>query len=227
MEAYEAFLDRMEKYRQIAGLSQQELSNLLDITQSQYSKLALGRVRVSFSVLSSLMDNNWDVDYLITGVKGDTEINASENEIVKLYKASDKNKRFGIIELLYWLITHTESENEYKDKFDWKYLTQKLQRQEEKRTIRLIRDSANLTQIDMTEILCVNIKKYRQIENGIQLPDADMMCRMYDKIGCRPAIILRPDDFSGIIASLWNILSEDKKKKYTDFIKQGIKITDW
>ncbi len=227
MGAYEAFLERMEMYRQIVGLSQQELSNLLEITQSQYSKLALGRVRVSFSVLSSLMDNNWDVDYLITGVKSEPVVKSSECEILKLYETADKNKKLGMIELIYWLISHTESESVYRDKFDWKYLTQKIQNQDEKRTIKLIRDSANLTQIDMTEVMCVNIKKYRQIENGIQLPDADMMCRLYDRTGCRPAIILRPDDFGRIIANLWKLLSEDKRRKYTDFIKQGLKLTDW
>ena len=64
---YDEFLRRVEQYRLLYKMTQEEVSNKIGITQSQFSKMELGKTIFPNHVLKSLSDMHWDIDYLVTG----------------------------------------------------------------------------------------------------------------------------------------------------------------
>lgn len=53
--SYEEFLHRLNQYRLRLNMTQEETSNGLGITQSQFSKMELGKTIVPYKVLELLM----------------------------------------------------------------------------------------------------------------------------------------------------------------------------
>ena len=60
----------MIEYRDTMKLSQKDVSGLCGKTQSQLSKMELGKTVISYEILESLQNAGWDIDYMITGKPG-------------------------------------------------------------------------------------------------------------------------------------------------------------
>lgn len=65
--AYKDVLERFVKYREQRNISQNELAQMLRISQSYVSKMEVGKARISFEILTALYQKGWDIDYIITG----------------------------------------------------------------------------------------------------------------------------------------------------------------
>lgn len=65
--AYKDVLERFVKYREQRNISQNELAQMLRISQSYVSKMEVGKARISFEILTALYQQGWDIDYIITG----------------------------------------------------------------------------------------------------------------------------------------------------------------
>ena len=66
-DKYDNFLHRLNQYRLRLNMTQEETSSELGVTQSQFSKMELGKIIIPYKVLVLLMEMGWDVDYFITG----------------------------------------------------------------------------------------------------------------------------------------------------------------
>ena len=64
---YRDVLERFVKYREQRNISQNELAQMLCISQSYVSKMEVGKARISFDILTALYQKGWDIDYIITG----------------------------------------------------------------------------------------------------------------------------------------------------------------
>lgn len=64
---YKDVLERFVKYREQRNISQNELAQMLCISQSYVSKMEVGKARISFDILTALYQQGWDIDYIITG----------------------------------------------------------------------------------------------------------------------------------------------------------------
>ena len=65
--SYEDFLRRLNQYRMRLNMTQEAASSALGITQSQFSKMELGRTIMPYKALEALIGLGWDIDYLIAG----------------------------------------------------------------------------------------------------------------------------------------------------------------
>ena len=66
-DKYDNFLHRLNQYRLRLNMTQEETGSELGVTQSQFSKMELGKIIIPYKVLVLLMKMGWDVDYFITG----------------------------------------------------------------------------------------------------------------------------------------------------------------
>ena len=67
--SYKDALQRLIEERYRMSLSQMEMSHLLRMDQSNYSKVELGFRRLSYSELEHLCESDADVHYIYTGLK--------------------------------------------------------------------------------------------------------------------------------------------------------------
>ena len=64
---YEAIVKRLAAYRKECNLRQNDLAKQFKMTQSQYSKVESGKIKISFDNLYVLQMKGYDIDALILG----------------------------------------------------------------------------------------------------------------------------------------------------------------
>ena len=67
--AYDKMLNRLNAYRKMQNMSQENMGSVMGITQSHYSKLESGKKIISGEELYKLKKKGIDVDYLFSGTK--------------------------------------------------------------------------------------------------------------------------------------------------------------
>lgn len=85
--AYKDVLERFVKYREQRNISQNELAQMLRISQSYVSKMEVGKARISFEILTALYQQGWDIDYIITGQENHRTV------LNDLYDSCNKERR--------------------------------------------------------------------------------------------------------------------------------------
>lgn len=225
MSEYENVLKRLVAYRQQIGATQEKMGRLIHVTQSQYSKIELGKIIISYNALSILKAHDWDIDYLITGRRYPDKASG----ITKIYDGAATERKPQIIELFYWVVNNTGGCEEDKTlNFEWKYLRHRVRSvKKDEHPFEIVRQIYNVTQYDMTETLSVNIKKYRDLEKEMVYPDAQIMSALYENMYCRPAIVLGRDDVDRMIMNdLWEAFTPERQKKIMDILKYALKNID-
>ncbi|MBD5456830.1 MAG: helix-turn-helix domain-containing protein [Lachnospiraceae bacterium] len=224
-DSYERFLRRMIQYRDQMKMSQQEVGGLFGKTQSQLSKMELGKILFSYQILESLLNDGWDIDYMITGkVQAPTG-----RELTDYLEQSIGGAWEDIKEVLLWIIgvefrkdgglPDEESRREYD-------LLKLLSNREVYVSVLVaVRDLSGFTQIEMAEKLGVDIKTYRDFEKNKNYPDAELLIKIYEISFCRPSIFFYHDDMERyLLNGLWNRLSEDRKKEALEYLDYSIKV---
>ena len=87
-----------------------------------------------------------------------------------------------------------------------------------------IRQQLAYTQHKMAELLGVDIKKLRDLENGRVLPDSEMLWKIYDLFHVPPSVILR--DEKGLakeLCLLLEISGEEEGEAIFAYLKAGQK----
>ncbi|MFQ7553516.1 MAG: helix-turn-helix domain-containing protein [Blautia marasmi] len=96
--AYDKMLNRLNAYRQMQNMSQENMGSVMGITQSHYSKLEKGKKIISGEELYNLKKNNIDVDYLISG-RGSLRTVLDE-----LMEQCSSKKRAELLQLIVWTV---------------------------------------------------------------------------------------------------------------------------
>lgn len=220
-DSYEEFLQRFVQYRQQQNMTQEEISARFGVTQSQFSKMELGKVIVSYKCLRVLMELGWDVDYLITGKQ--SSFGTSElSSIVGRMEETDKRE---LLSALAWFLEQGIEKSVANISFETKCEIEILKmRSEEKSTssvLHEIRQISHKAQIPMSEKLGVNIKKYRMLEKKKVNPDAELLLRIYEETGCKPSLLLEAADIEyKIIDDLWNQIMPKVQKQILSLVEQ-------
>ena len=71
----------------------------------------------------------------------------------------------------------------------------------------------------MAHKLGVDVKKLRDLENGRNLPDSELLCRLYEVFGIPPALILK--DKSGVLSEV-SILLEMMDRSYKERVYEAL-----
>lgn len=203
--SYEDFLRRLNQYRQRLNMTQEETSRALGITQSQFSKMELGKTIMPYKALAHLISMGWDVDYLITG----KEICRRDSELRKVVMHAEEEYRPRLFDAIAWMLKQgldkRTSELDFETKCEMEILKMRASGRPSDSVLYRMRKILGMSQIPMAEKLGVNIKKYRMLEKNEANPDAELLSRIYEVTGCKPSLLINYDDIENVIIDdLWS-----------------------
>lgn len=215
---YISVAERLKIYRKELNVSQNDMADLLGVTQSHYSRLEDGKKIISYQSLKRFKNNGGDIQYLITGKwirKGKID-----EYLEKCRKIEDKEE---LLKLIIWAIKQGERiECEKKEIFEKSFLPREIELS--KGVWKAIRIIENLTQVEMASLLDINIKRYRRIEKKQILPDADVLYSLYTKLDYSPLIIMDSNFFYlNELNSTWERFSEKTIVQLDELIQKGIR----
>ncbi|MDE6185372.1 MAG: transcriptional regulator [Lachnospiraceae bacterium] len=203
--SYEDFLRRLNQYRQSLNMTQEETSHALGITQSQFSKMELGKTIMPYKSLKLLIGMGWDVDYLVTGKESARNISGLRNVVMRV----EEENRIKLLDTVVWLLKQgldkSASDWDFETKCEIEILKMKANGGSSDSVLYKIRKISGMAQIPMAEKLGVNIKKYRMLEKNEVNPDAELLFRIYEVTGCKPSLLINYDNVENVIIDdLWN-----------------------
>lgn len=179
---YSLIVRRLEAYRKKYHIPQTELAKDLNITQSQYSKIELGKVKLSYVVLNKLYEQGWDIDEIITG-------ESSEPVLLGIAEAFDENdmkQYMSGMKLCEWAMERWAQNDQKEETIGKRLLKIFLNAEEDETPLQKLRKAFDISQLKMAEIVGVNIKKYRALEKGEIKLDAELMANIYEATKCKP-----------------------------------------
>lgn len=189
-EAYEKVVIRLSEYRNNCKLTQQQMGEYLDVTQSHYSKLEAGTKIISRNSLMHFQNNGGDVQWLITG-------NKKQDGLFDHYfnLCPDDQSKSAFLEAALWIIEQGLRIKNSSDINKLDYVHKNLR-------VLLLKDSAyslwekiraveGLTQLQMSYILDINIKRYRRLEKELNEVDAEVLSSLYVNLGYSPMIMMQ------------------------------------
>lgn len=223
--SYDGFLRRINQYRIQLNLTQAETSNLIGKTQSQFSKMELGKTIISYDVLEKLLKAGWDIDYIIIG----KEKIAWESSLTDYLDSNVGEAWKDLKEVLIWILGQELCKNggfEEKDtSCEYELLKLILNRSKRNSILAEIRSMEGITQMVMAEKLGVNIKKYRDLEKGNTEPDAELLSLIYEISFCRPSLFFFSESAEKyLLNNLWNKISGEKKNEIIPFLDHAIEL---
>lgn len=216
---YDKILQRMIEYRNSLDLTQEQVGAILGKTQSQFSKIELGKTIISYDDLSLLLRADWDIDYLVTA-KPQVRWKKSVEDSFHVDKQHWKELK----EVLIWALGQVipdSSEIENRDIFcEYELLRRIVNRQAFDSLLSELRGMSGIAQTAMAELLGVNIKKYRDLERRVTNPDAELLALIYEMTSCRPSLFFYQDEMEEhLLNDLWNQISEERQKKIILFVE--------
>lgn len=220
---YQEVLERFIEYREDCNMSQQQLADMVGVSQSYVSKMEVGKARIPFETLVVLHDNQWDIDNIITG-----EI-YKETELDKLLEDCEESKKADFLQYIVWTVT--QGVKRYNREI--KILTQYAQKMEylrlrttdtvaEESVLYGIRTAGNLSQQSMAKRLNVDIKKYRALEKNKKQPDAEILMLLHNNFECMPFKMINGKYDLSEVNKIWNELNPDFRKELYEFMKKGL-----
>ena len=206
-------LRRLREEREKLNLTQRLLCYRMKMLQSHYSRAESGNKRFSYYEIKGLCTSDVDVLYVFTGKKpkGEQELldlqDCSLEELIcylntvyilakTVKKMGGKSAVYGIIQKQLEYIQYGNGGTGAKNNIFY-----------------CVRDRQDYTQQKMADMLGVDIKKLRELENGRILPDSEMIWKMYDLFQVSPAFIL--EDAGGLRKELnyvLDLLEEEDRK---------------
>lgn len=187
---YQNVLYRLREEREKLNLTQRLLCYRMKMLQSHYSRAESGSKRFSFYEIKGLCTSDVDVLYVFTGKKA-----VDGEELTELQECSSE-------ELMCYLKTLYAMAKAVKPSDERNAVFGTIRRQLEyvqcgdgsagakNNIFYSVRIQQDYTQQKMAELLGVDIKKLRELENGRILPDSEMIWKMYDLFQVSPAFIL-------------------------------------
>lgn len=185
---YDDVLKRLKEERVRLSWSQREMSQCVRMSQSNYSKVELGLRRLNFHELKYLCESDVDVHYIYTAHK-------STGQYLDLFKQCSYSELTCFMGIIYSvaLLRYKEEATE-----SWKCIWEKVKyipliegNKGTDNIFLIARRSINCQQKKMADILGVDVKKLRDLENGRNLPDSELLCRLYELFQIPPAAILK------------------------------------
>lgn len=216
--AYDDVLKRLREERQRLSLSQKEMSQCVRMNQSNYSKVELGQRRLNFRELEYLCVSDVDAHYIYTAQRG----NGQYIEFLNQCSYSELICFLGIIYSIVVLQYQSESTQQWKNILEKvKYVPLIEENAGSNNIFLILRRSINCQQKKMAEMLGVDVKKLRDLENGRNLPDSELLSRLYELFHIPPAAILK--DKKGIANEI-SILLDMMDIENRDLIFEIIRI---
>lgn len=217
---YQNVLRRLREEREKWNLTQRLLCYRMKMLQSHYSRAETGSKRFSYYEIKGLCTSDVDVLYVFTGKK------ASDGEELSELRECGPEELMCYLNVLYALAKTAKTVDKKKTAFETiqeqlEYIQCEGGNSGTRNNIfYCVRIRKELTQQKMADLLGVDIKKLRELENGRILPDSEMIWKMYDLFKVSPAFIL--EDAKGLWKELncaLNLLEDDDRKIVVRILK--------
>lgn len=219
--SYEDFLQRLSQYRLYLNMTQEQTSKVLGITQSQFSKMELGKTIVPYKSLECLMKAGWDVDYLVTGKQSAQNVSELTNLMIQVEERDRQEFLCAVAWFLEQGIAKSVSDISFETKCEIEVLKRRANGRDTDSVLYEIRKISGISQIPMSEKLGVNIKKYRMLEKSKANPDAELLLRIYEETGCKPSLLIDFDNVENVIINdLWQQIEYSVQEKILSLSKQ-------
>lgn len=185
---YDAIVGRLTAYRKKCSMRQNDMAQELKMTQSQYSKVEAGKIKISFDNLYVLQMRGYDVDSLILGEKKEELVPC----LKELSKVEDNKKFVSLMKLCEWAWEQWEMDGGVPSGIggDLLKIWVGVGGQDGTRWMRLRKAYNDISQINMANCIGVNIKKYRLLEQEDIGPDAELLLSIYEKTDCKPGFFM-------------------------------------
>ena len=214
---YEDVLKRLVEERYRLGLSQRQMGQSVRMNQSNYSKVELGLRRLSFHELKYLCESGVDIHYIYTGQKG-TDVCDDFLSQCSYFELK------GLLNIFYGFCLFRYRE---KSSDQWSEILEKLKYVPLLETdcgsnniFFTIHHVMDTTQKKMSDSLGIDVKKLRDLENNRNLPDSELISRLYDIYHIPPSAILKDKKcIEKEIAALIALLDVQSMKTLVDAMK--------
>ena len=188
---YGLIVQKLQEYRNKTNILQNEMAEYLDMTQSEYSKIELGKTKLSYEVLSKLHKKGCDIDMLIIGEETGTVLPSVE----KVYVESDTTRFVSWLKLCEWAMQHWRNEDGREAQIGSKLLKIFVNAEQDLTSLEKLRLASGISQEKMADVLGVGIKKYRCLEKGMLHLDAELMAKIYEATKCRPSYFMDENNY--------------------------------
>ncbi len=186
--SYEEVLKRLIEERGRLGLSQNDMAQIVHITQSNYSKVENSRYRLSYAELKYLSESEIDIYYVFTGYK-------SAGKYIERFQQYTFAELCCFLGIIYSVVNLYASKHKSKQGDELtdrvKYVPLILEQRKSFNLFVAIRNSLGIRQIPMADKLGMDVKKLCDLEKGRCLPDMEIVWRLYDMFGISPAFVLK------------------------------------
>lgn len=204
--SYNNVLKRLKEQRSYNALSQNEMAQIVHMTQSNYSKIELASRRFGFDELKYLCTSPIDVYYIYTGRK-------SHLHYTNFLYGCSYEELCSYLNIIYSFVlirSRNETSNQWKKILERiRYVPLVIGNQNSQNIFLILRHSLNCNQKKMAEKLGVDIKKFRDLEKGRCLPDSELLLRLYDLFSIPPTMLLK--DKNGMVSEIATVLEMMKE----------------
>lgn len=203
---YQLIVSRLEAYRKKYHIVQTELAESLEITQSQYSKLEKGAIKLPYEVLYKLYKMGWDIDLIITG----EGMHPIIDRLKPLQGGVSEEQMISICKLCEWAIEQWNMQGADEHDIGNRLLKLYIGSEHAMTALQKLRAVYNFSQEEMAELVGVNIKKYRELEKGVLHLDAELLSNIYEATQCKPSFFM--DENSYYLAVVSDACRDDERK---------------
>ena len=222
---YDGILRRLSLYRLKKKLTQTDVAEMLGKTQSQFSKVELGKVVLSYKDLTAMLQAGWDIDFLITG----KEKVFWKSTVTEISGLDDINTMSEVKDALVWAlgqkISKIDAGYEKDALCEYRLLKRITTQGKGEFLLANLRSIVGASQIGMSERLGVNIKKYRDLEKRNTDLDAELLAQVYENTHCRPSMFFYQDNLEMyLLNNLWNRLDSDERDRLAIFMSYAISL---
>ena len=215
---YQDVLRRLKEERQRQHWSQTQISEYMRMSQSHYSKAELGNRRFTFYEIQYLCESEVDVHYFFTGYK----CLYRNNEFFEKRSYSELtcyiNILFSLADYFYKNKKSDKWDNIYRRTEYIKYII--AQCKSNANILYTIRQIQDYTQYEMANLLNIDVKKLRDMENTKILPDSELLWRIYSLFQIPPAVLLKDDKgLASEIFCLLEILNDNQRDDILQLLK--------
>ena len=196
---YEAIVKRLAAYRKECNLRQNDLAKQFKMTQSQYSKVESGKIKISFDNLYVLQMKGYDIDALILGESKQKLLPCLE----QLTHVEDEKQFVSLMKLCEWAWEQWELDGGVPEGIGGQLfkIWAGVDGRKDSQWVRLRKAYNDTSQMKMANQIGVNIKKYRLLEQEDAKPDAELLLNVYKLTECKPGFFM---DERGYYLSLIN-----------------------
>lgn len=211
---YKKFYERLRQEREENKWSQENISQLLCVTQGHYCKIESGYCRLTYKEIVDLNKNGINMYYVFTGEK---VYDLGYKELLKGYTL---NKQVWIYEIVATIVYNNLPSTALKKRItNTGNILEKIERNN---IWNVLQEHNALTQVKMSEVLKIDVKKYRRLIRREILADSDVILHAYEYFRVSPMFFIEAKDaLAHEICALMNMIDENKQKEIFEYAVLG------